>query len=152
VAITTIRTDASYLDESIAEVEKVLTKKRQDWATGMEVFECFDAQNDFGDDPLDFAIKMRNLKMTRLKSCVSRRHAETNSGNLGADLEDTLKDLAGYALLALGLYKREAERNPKMSHTHGCGCIPTIDDPLLQFCRHAKAEQQQIKESLQRDE
>jgi hypothetical protein len=117
--VVVTKNDAHYLDAAIEKVTGVLTQKRQDWATGMEVFECFDAQKDFGDDPLEFAVKMCNLKMTRLKSCVARKKngVLTPVGEAAheKDYEDTIKDLAGYALLAYGMFLREQGRK---AHQH----------------------------------
>lgn len=139
----TQQNDEFYLDAAIKEVTEVLTRKRQDWATGMQVFECFDAQKDFGDDPLEFALKMCNLKMTRLRSCVARRNAKTVAPGLDRDLEDTIKDLAGYALLALGLYKREQGQNPQVSHDHTEPLFETNPDPekLREWLQREQKEQ-----------
>ena len=120
--VSLVLNDAHYLDAAIEKVTGVLTQKRQDWATGMEVFECFDAQKDFGDDPLEFAVKMCNLKMTRLKSCVARKHSGvmTPVGEAAheRDYEDTIKDLAGYALLAYGMFLREQANKSAVAHQH----------------------------------
>jgi hypothetical protein len=111
---TVFKSDGEYLIDACNEMVETLKQKREDWATGMGVFECFDAQRELGDDPLEFAIKMCNLKMVRLKSCVNRRHQKTTAPGLDRDLKDSIKDLAGYALLAFGLYKREMNKDPKL--------------------------------------
>jgi hypothetical protein len=133
--VSLVLNDAHYLSAAIEKVTGVLTQKKDDWATGMEVFQCFDAQKDFGDDPLEFAIKMCNLKMTRLKSCVARKKngVMTPVGESAheRDYEDTIKDLAGYALLAYGMFLREQANKTRVSHKYNLDVsMPPQDMPL----------------------
>lgn len=108
-----VNNDQAHLDASIARVTGMLTAKREIWTANSPLFENFDIQRDLGVDPTQFGLQMCLLKMSRLKKRFGQyRYNLSPSHGFSADpdAEDSLVDLASYALLTLALVYREKAR------------------------------------------
>lgn len=100
--------DYEYLEQAIDQVTSMLTKKRKVWGSSdSPTFENFDIAHDFGDTGLSFGLKMCNLKLKRLKTRYAQHHDSPLGFCSDPDAEDSLIDLASYAVLALGMLYRE---------------------------------------------
>jgi hypothetical protein len=104
--------DMEYLDAAIKQATDMLTKKRDIWTAGQGVFQNFEIHDDFGVEDVQMGLLMCNLKMNRIKSCWKKAsisefpHLEFNGGT---DSQDSVLDLACYALLTLAMMKRESD-------------------------------------------
>ena len=109
--------DSEYLTQAIADVTGMLTKKKDVWTNGMPIFENFDLSEEFGGNPVQFALQMCRLKMNRLKSVFWKHQfrSDTPHGFIeDPDGEDSLVDLASYAILGLALVRRRKAQLEKM--------------------------------------
>lgn len=93
-----------YLERAIGKVTGMLQKKKDIWVNNQPTFAQFDSVKQLGLKPLQFALAMCQLKMNRLVTRYNDGMGETTSD---ADLEDSLIDLASYAILALGILYRD---------------------------------------------
>lgn len=103
-----------HIEGAIETVQGMLLKKKDIWTNGQGPFHQFDMMHDMGITPEHFAFIMTNLKMNRLKT-VLNKHGFTGPEATNVfhdpDVEDSLVDLASYALLALGLIYRARSQN-----------------------------------------
>lgn len=98
----------SYIEDALDLVKETLTTRGQAWTPqDSSEFYNFEQQESIGIDPFQFALAMLNLKLNRAKNRWTRK------GIHDADLEDSIKDLACYAVLAMGiLQKLKAPKKP----------------------------------------
>lgn len=107
-----ILTDERFLQEAQAIVRNTLSIKKDVWTGGVDVFDNFDIMHEFMHvAPLNFALMMCRLKMNRIKSRFLQTHPDDFARD--PDLEDSVKDLACFAILALGIIQREKENYAK---------------------------------------
>ena len=109
------------LEKAIERVTGMLIRKKDIWTHGQDVYVNFDINKEIGIDPIKFGVAMCNLKMNRLRTRLND-HQVDNANDL--DLEDTLVDIASYAILTLGLVYRERERSKTISHDHSDALLP----------------------------
>lgn len=100
--------EQQYLDQAIDRVCAMLTKKRDIWVNRGDTFENFDLMEDIGISPVQFGLALCKLKLkrfwTRFSCSWDRVHEDMEA-------EDSMIDLASYAILTLGLLYRERARS-----------------------------------------
>jgi len=90
----------------LTQIQETHDKKQADYGTDEDPFANVNAASEFGIDPLVGIMLRMNDKMTRLKSFVKK-------GNLvNESVEDSLLDLAVYAIIALVKYEEMPDSNP----------------------------------------
>ncbi len=108
----------SYIEQALGRVTKTLTHKAAAWTPSSPEFEQFDSQKEIGIDPLQFALGMTRLKWNRAKNrFLEKQRAGGSSFGMDADLEDSVLDLACYAIIALALQTREVDRGREANKT-----------------------------------
>lgn len=95
-------TEFSY--ETMMQVHQLMQHKNADYASGDSPFANFEQSLEFGVDPLIGLFLRMGDKFQRLKAFAANGQLEVE--NEGVD--DALKDIIGYAVIALGML--EAER------------------------------------------
>lgn len=105
-----IANDEQYLQAAIDKVTGMLSAKKDIWTYAAPIFENFDIHEVFGVSGLQLGLTMCNLKLNRLKNCWRKSTTTGPVFQYNPDSEDTLIDLASYALLTLGLLYREKGR------------------------------------------
>lgn len=104
--------DQKFLEDAINDVKSMLLKKRDIWTSGQGAFNNFEIHDGFDVDPIQFALVMCNLKLNRLKSCWDRQTTPHNGHiALDKDAEDSMIDLASYAILGLALMRKERDKS-----------------------------------------
>lgn len=98
------------LDKAIATVTGMLVKKKEIWTAGEGLYKNFEIHTDLGITPLQFGLAMCNLKMQRAKT----RYMDNNAVSDDA-IEDSLIDLASYALLSLGILYHSKDEGSTLS-------------------------------------
>lgn len=87
----------------LKEIGDLHDKKQQDYGKDTDPFANVRASAEFGVAPWIGALVRLNDKVTRLKQFSSRRALANESA------EDSMMDIAVYALIALVLYREESE-------------------------------------------
>ena len=106
----TTSNESAFLTAAINKVTGMLKAKDKIWAFKAPTFENFDIHRAFGVEPIQWGLTMCNLKLNRLKKrWIEHQDPATCHSNFAKDkdVEDTLIDLASYAILTLGLVYRE---------------------------------------------
>ena len=89
------------LHELLKEIGDLHDKKQVDYGTASDPFANVRASQEFGISPWVGALVRLNDKVTRLKQFAKRGSLANESA------EDSMKDIAVYALIALILYREE---------------------------------------------
>lgn len=87
-------------EEVLTEMAALHRKKNQDYGLDDDPFANVRASEEFGIPSWLGGIVRANDKMTRLKTFARKRHLENET------VEDSLLDLANYAVIALVLYRQ----------------------------------------------
>lgn len=98
-----------FLEDAVTEVTSMLLKKKEIWTAGQGPFQNFDIHKDLDINPVQFALTMCNLKMNRIRSSWIRTRNDHDGFCMDKDAEDSVIDLASYAILALALVRRGQE-------------------------------------------
>lgn len=99
--------DRKYLDAAIKRVTDMIATKNEIWTEGRGTFENFDDSGDIGITPLQSGLNMCKLKMKR---AITRYNGKTyKETGYDPDLEDSLLDLASFAILTLGILNRDGK-------------------------------------------
>lgn len=98
-----------HIDHAITRVKDMLLKKKGIWTSTNSPFENFDIAQEFHMTPIQWGLSMCNLKLNRIKNRYDIWSLKSSTDGLSADpdFEDSLIDLASYAILVLGLVERE---------------------------------------------
>lgn len=106
---TFIVKDQQYLTQAQNVVRDMLTKKQGIWSSIQPVFSNFDITADFGVSAFQFGLSMCALKLNRLKNTLQGVWGSCRTGGTwdSPEVEDSLIDLASYAILTLGLLYRD---------------------------------------------
>jgi hypothetical protein len=102
--------DEQCLETAIEDVTKMLWAKRDVWTAQAPVFENFDIMTELDIGPVTFGAAMCRLKMNRVMKQLGKTSLE--------DLDDSLLDLACYAILTRAMLKREQGKSKPLQHSH----------------------------------
>ncbi len=91
----------------LGEMGKLHDKKQNDYGSPYDPFSNVRASEDFGISAWLGCLIRMNDKMSRLKT-FARKGSLSNES-----VEDSLRDLAVYAIIALCLYQEESDRDDK---------------------------------------
>jgi hypothetical protein len=91
----------------LEEIKELHDKKQKDYGTDSDQFANIRASEKFGISAWVGAILRGNDKMSRIQAFVRKGKLENET------LEDSLIDLAVYAIIALTLYREQKEENIK---------------------------------------
>src|SRR5437899_2126780 len=93
----------------IDELKELHNKKSADYGSGADPYANVRSSADFGVPPWVGAMIRGNDKITRIKAFI-------RNGNLkNESLEDSLRDLAAYAVIALVLWEEQREQAARMA-------------------------------------
>jgi len=101
-------------EKVLAEMAALHHKKNKDYGTDEDPFANVRASEEFGIPDWLGSIVRANDKMTRLKTFARKRHLANET------VEDSLLDLANYAVIALVLY-RQSEISHGGAESHEAG-------------------------------
>lgn len=85
----------------VSELENIAESKGSDYGDGVDALADFVSSKEFGIDPWLNTILRINQKMNRLKSFTRKGDLKNES------VDDSLKDIAVYAIHALRLYREQ---------------------------------------------
>lgn len=135
--------EANLIEETLGEITDTLQAKRKTWTAEAPLFDNFDVMRDFDLDPIRMGLVMCRLKMNRLKSVWAKCGGAAGMAT-DADAQDTIKDLACYAILTMAMMKRDAAQYP------GASRVEPPDEELVKIFTERHVNSPQGREEIRK--
>lgn len=116
-----MQTVTNWIEEAIDATSATLNAKGKDYALDTDQFSAFRSLTDwYGTEPYWTALGEVVKKLERLKALKTNGRAPTNES-----VEDTMKDIAGYAILAYAMYLERVTNDASKLVKHHEAVWPT---------------------------
>lgn len=116
--------------ETLETIHRLMQKKNADYAASDSPFANFEQSLEFGIDPLVGLFIRMGDKFQRLKAFTVNGQLEVENESV----DDALKDIIGYAVIALGMLEAERQYQEAMNTQVFWNCEGDEVDDIMDCC------------------